>query len=115
MKQILMYQGDKNKSVDANLDDTIVITLKENPTTGYRWKLDHVDEKIISLEESKFSVNSANTIGSGGTRTFIFKTRSSGKTKIQLSLKREWEKKMTGIDRFEVFIQVISQNGSVQH
>src|SRR6476659_5316798 len=101
MNQILIHEGDNNKSFDANLDDTIIITLKENATTGYRWKLDHVDEEIISIQKSQFSVNSANRIGSGGIRTFIFKARSSGKTKIQLSLKREWEKKMTGLDQFE--------------
>ncbi|HEY7082467.1 MAG TPA: protease inhibitor I42 family protein [Nitrososphaeraceae archaeon] len=113
MNQILIYEGDKNKSFDANLDDTLIISLKENPTTGYQWKLDHVNAEIISLEESRFFENSVNRIGSGGTRTFTFKARSSGKTKVQLSLKREWEKKMIGVDQFEVFIQVISQSGQV--
>jgi inhibitor of cysteine peptidase len=107
MNQILIDQTQKNQTFDVSVSDTIIITLKENPTTGYRWKLDHGNEEIIKMEDSKYSMTSANGIGGGGTRTFTFKALSLGKTNVQLSLKREWEKKLTGFDQFKVFIMVI--------
>jgi len=104
MNQILIDQDDNNKTFDAKVGDIITITLRENATTGYRWKVEGVDEKIILMEDSKYSITSDNRIGSGGTRTFTFRPQSLGKAKVQLSLKREWEKQP--MDLFVVHIQI---------
>jgi inhibitor of cysteine peptidase len=106
MNQILIDQSHNNKTFDAKLNDIITITLKENPTTGYRWELDGVDEKIILIEDSRYSMLPNSAIGSGGTRTFTFRPQSLGKARVQLSLKREWEKRIGPIDQFVVFIQI---------
>jgi inhibitor of cysteine peptidase len=106
MSQILIDQEDNNKTFDAKLGDAIIITLKENPTTGYRWKLGQIDEEIILVEDSKYHIDPGSRIGGGGARTFTFRMRSPGKTKIHLTLKREWEKEKSPIDEFVVYIQV---------
>ena len=107
MNQIFVSQDDNNKTITAKLDDVITISLRENATTGYRWNSEGVDEKIIHMEESKYSVPSDSAIGGGGTRTFEFRPRSLGTAKMHLSLKREWEKDMAPIDQFVIFIQII--------
>ena len=106
MNKILIEQSHNCKTFDADVGDTIAIVLKENPTTGYRWKVDQDDEEIILLTGSEYSKIAKNGIGGGGTRTFIFEARSPGKRKIHLSLKREWEKKLNPIDQFQVFIHI---------
>lgn len=93
MGQILIDQDDNNKTFDAKIGDTIIITVRENPTTGYRWKLAQIDEETILMEDSKYRID----LGSAA-RTFTFKVGSLGKTKIRLHLKREWEK--SPIDQF---------------
>lgn len=107
MNQILIDQNQKNGTFHVKMDDIILITLNENPTTGYRWKLDESDEKIIHMEDSKYFISSHNGVGSGGTRTFIFRPHSLGKAKVQLSLQREWEKNVSPVDQFVVFIGVV--------
>ena len=39
MNEIMINQEHENKTFNANIGDIITITLKENPTTGYRWTL----------------------------------------------------------------------------
>jgi predicted secreted protein len=104
MNQISIDQEDNNKTFDAKVGDTIIITVKENPGTGYRWKPE-IDEEIFLIEDSKYLIDPGSQIGGGGSRTFTFRVRSPGKTEIHLDLKREWEKEKNPIDQFAVFIQ----------
>ncbi len=103
MNQILIDQKDNNKTFDAKAGDAIIITLKENPGTGYRWK-PQIDEEIVLIKDSNL-LDPDSRIGGGGSRIFTFRVRSPGKTEIHLDLKREWEKDKNPIDQFEVFIQ----------
>ena len=104
MNQIEIDYNNNNKIINANINELITIKLKENPTTGYRWKLNEFDKKILELLDSKYNALSPG-IGGGGMRSFTFNPIEKGKTKIQLTLKREWEKDIEPIDKFIVFIQ----------
>jgi|SRR6476469_7142804 len=107
MNQLTIGRSSNGKLFDACVGQLITITLNENPTTGYRWKPDELQEETIFLEDSKYSTHQKSGIGGGGIRTFTFRTRSPGTSKIHLSLKREWETEKRPIDEFEVFFQVI--------
>jgi inhibitor of cysteine peptidase len=106
MNQRTIDRSYDNKTLDINVGDKLTIILEENPTTGYRWKLDQVNEEAMTLEDSKYSANSESQVGGGGYRTFIFRSVSNGATKISLSLRREWEKEQSPIDRFQISVQV---------
>ena len=93
MAQILINQDDYDKTFKVKLDDMVTIALKENATSGYRWKQDRVDEKIILLENSQYCIQPNSAIGGGGIRTFNFRPKSVGKATVQLSLERQWQKK----------------------
>ncbi|HET7285690.1 MAG TPA: protease inhibitor I42 family protein [Nitrososphaeraceae archaeon] len=95
MNQILVDQNQKNETFHVKMGDIILINLNENPTTGYQWKIDESDEKIIPMEDSKYSISSHNGIGSGDTRTFTFRPQSFGKAKVQLSLQRMGKERMS--------------------
>lgn len=62
MTEISIVQDDNNKTFHSKLGDIITITLKENPTTGYRWKLGQIDERIILMEDSKYHINANSRI-----------------------------------------------------
>jgi predicted secreted protein len=74
--------------------------------------MENIDEKIILLQDSRYSVlpNSATRWYSnfhfGGTRTFTFRPQSIGEAKVHLGLKAEWEKEISPFDQFVVFIQM---------
>ena len=105
MSDIVITQSDKGKTFNVIEGDSISIQLSENPTTGYRWELQAFNEEVIELRDSHFSLNAGAGIGGGGKRTFNFKTRALGTSKIYLRLRREWEPEKRVIDQFEVIIQ----------
>jgi predicted secreted protein len=79
--------------------------LAERPTTGFKWKALPVDDPVVTLQDSRFMINSGSGIGGGGVRVFVFKAQSPGTTTIRLQLERPWEKN-NAIKRFEVILHV---------
>ncbi len=106
MPEIVIIKKDAGKIFKAIQGNIILIRLNENPSTGYQWKIYLSDERVVLFEKSDFSPGAEKTIGSGGTRTFQLKTKSSGFVKIILKLKKEWEPDDSAIDKFEVTIKV---------
>jgi predicted secreted protein len=58
------------------VNESFVIELKSNPTTGYSWKADF-DEEYLSLAEPEYIPNQPELIGSGGVEKFTFKSALS--------------------------------------
>jgi inhibitor of cysteine peptidase len=103
---------DFSNAVEANPDDIVVVSLPENPSTGYRWTTDQVGDPVLTLEDSGFSQSADMRIGEGGTRTFRFKARGAGTTRLRLVLRRQWESERSNIDQREIQVSVRPQSGS---
>lgn len=83
-------------NVDANAK-TFSIKLPANPTTGYRWVVDRVDDANFQKKGEKYLPSSPKRIGSGGQMCFTFERKKSSKiidqTTIILKYQRAWEEK----------------------
>lgn len=108
MSTVTLTQADKGKSVTVHTGDQIVITLQENPTTGYRWAIDQTDATVLTAQNPSFSPTPGGAIGAGGTRTFTFTAKTPGTVHLQFKLLRAWQGDSSIIDRFDVTIQVQS-------
>jgi inhibitor of cysteine peptidase len=102
---LTLTQADKGKSFEAHQDDVIIVRLPENPTTGYRWAIEEVDEEILEPEESDFSLNPDAGIGGGGGRELSFRAKKAGIAHLELKLARSWEES-AGVERYGVTIHV---------
>jgi inhibitor of cysteine peptidase len=110
VSQLTLTQADRGKSFEAHQDDVIIVRLPENPTTGYRWAIEEVDEEILEPEESDFSLSDFSLspdagIGGGGERKLSFRAKKAGIAHLELKLARSWEES-AGIDRYGVTIHV---------
>lgn len=91
--------------VTAAIGDLVEIALRENPSTGYRWEISKFDGRIVSPEESSFSV-APGAIGAAGRRRMTFRTRDSGAGRIELVLRRSWEPASAAVARWAIAIEV---------
>jgi inhibitor of cysteine peptidase len=91
--------------IELQKDDTLVIRLPENPSTGYRWAVQQ-NGTIMRLESAHFDLTEGAGIGGGGLRTLCFKAASLGAVKLQVVLRREWQKGAPAADVYEVQIRV---------
>lgn len=96
-------------SINLKVEDTVVIRLESNPTTGYSWILDEkTDTSIVSVVDSEYvkSVKDEELVGAGGHEVLTFKAVSKGKTSIILNYERPWEEDEEPLETFEINISV---------
>lgn len=98
-------ERDNGRSYPAAPGDQIVVRLDETPSSGYRWRLDGVDERVLVPAGDGFR-SEAGGLGAGGRRQLRFDAVGPGRTILRLSLRRGWPPDERPVRRFEVTITV---------
>ena len=98
---------DNGKLIELRQGDVILVSLQETPTTGYRWTVDNIDEKILELKNENFHIAPKAGIGGNGTRTFSFRAIAVGSVNLKLKLRREWLGDASIIERYSLTIKVL--------
>ncbi len=102
----LRYE-DSGSLIKAHEGDVIIITLRENPSTGYRWMAENSNEEAVQLQNASFNPASKAMKGSGGARTFSFKVTSPGIAVVRLRQRREWAGDASDIGQCEMTIEAL--------
>ena len=105
-KEVKLTEKEAGESVEVAKGGTLEITLEGNPTTGYTWEVESVDDKVLKQEgEPDFKADS-DAMGAGGMMTLKFKAEGAGKTDIKLVYHRPWEEGEAPAETFEVSVTV---------
>jgi len=102
---VTLTDADNGKTIDVHVDDTIVLRLPENPTTGYRWTFDALDAEAVKVEDGEH-VHSSGAVGGGGEATWTLTPKAPGTTQVALKLWRHWEGDTSVKKRFAVTLAV---------
>jgi len=106
MKTINLTENDNGSRIEVSTGTSIQISLPENPTTGYRWAIDRMDEGSLTTTAQEYTLGEGSGFGGGGVRRFTFNAIGSGETILALKNWRDWEGEDSAIDRFQVTIVV---------
>ena len=98
-------EAENDKSVDVKAGDIILLHLPENPTTGYRWAFDALDEAKLELVKSEY-VRQGNAVGSGGLMTWKLKAKTKGNLTLKLKLWRSFEGNKPSNQHFSVALKI---------
>ena len=94
-------------TVDLRAGQKLVVTLKSNPTTGYDWQVDEVDESVVKLVTQEFKpASDPNRLGAPGQTVHEFQAVGAGTTSLRLIYVRSWEEGVEPSDTFQVSITV---------
>ncbi len=105
-KEVKLDAGDDGSQVELTAGQTLIVSLKGNPTTGYTWEAAELDEQVLrQVEEAEFKPES-DAIGSGGVQTLRFETVNSGQTTLKLVYRRPWEEDVEPAETFSVQVVV---------
>lgn len=99
----VLNSQDNGRTVDVKAQSIVTVCLKENPTTGYRWKIETADG--LGLIDDSFEKLS-DSLGASGIRILKFRTPEAGVHKLSIRNWRDWEGESSIIDRFDVLIEV---------
>ena len=90
MGQTTLTNADAGRTVAANVGDSVVLSLDENPTTGYLWKIEEIDSTVLELTGDDYE-SGGGAIGGGGKRKLSFKAIQAGTSPMRLKCVRQWE------------------------
>ncbi len=98
---------DNGSLVEARRGDVIIISLHETPSTGYRWKVENIDQEVLQFQKADFLLDPRAGIGGGGIRNFTFQAIQKGTTNLFLKLLRSWLGDVSIIKRYEISIKIL--------
>jgi inhibitor of cysteine peptidase len=104
LSTIVLTEADDGREVDAGLNDLVVVSLPENPTTGYLWAVASETAGVLMLENSDFSAVAGAGVGGGGRRTFSFRAAAAGRATLELVCRRPWETDASAAARYRLVI-----------
>jgi inhibitor of cysteine peptidase len=102
-----LSREDNGKLIELHQGDVIIVSLQETPTTGYRWAVESIDEKILELQNEGFHIAPKAGLGGSGTRTFSFRAITVGSVNLKLKLWREWLGGASITERYSLTIKVL--------
>lgn len=80
------------EEIKVHPGDTFMISLEENPTTGYSWTCEIEGSAIVlAYDDYKPSKEKEGLVGTGGLHSFTFRAINEGFSKVTFRYKRPWE------------------------
>jgi inhibitor of cysteine peptidase len=70
--------------------EELVVALRENPSTGYRWSATVEPASLVSVDSSKFRAHGSSP-GRGGERLLRVTALAPGSARLECKLWRAWE------------------------
>ena len=75
---------------DAAVDEPVVITLDETPTTGYQWEV--VDAPAdVAVDGTRFEPPTSQAPGASGRRVITLHATAAGEHRLRVQRRRAWE------------------------
>ena len=103
---ISVNEQDNNRSLSLDVGTILIVTLRENATTGFKWHMEQYDQNILSMESDTYSMSSTSGIGGGGSRSLTFRAIAPGQTVLRLLKRRAWEPPENFADQFMLNVSV---------
>ncbi len=93
-KMVDLNEAVAERSLTTEVGEKLRITLPENRTTGFKWKVSGCDP-VLKQESDQFNAPTGPP-GAGGNRVWIFAVQAKGKCELRFAYERSWEGTATG-------------------
>ncbi len=103
---VILTAEDAGKTIELKKEDTIQVSLRGNPTTGYNWFLAAQSPAVLQQEGTPIYKPDTQLMGSPGMVTLTFKAIASGQTVLHLDYKRSWQTGAAASNSFQVNVLV---------
>ena len=103
-----MLQFDEHSNgntIELHVGEEFVITLRENPTTGFRWNPISSGEPACPLLDHSFD-SAGSTPGIAGSHSWHFQAVSEGSSRIKFAYRRSWEQDTPPAQSFTLDVNV---------
>jgi len=108
-KPVELDEKANGKTVTAEIGQHVIVRLRGNPTTGYRWDVRKLKgDAIKQVGKVKYVQDKApkRMVSVGGMFIFTFRAAKAGKAALALAYARPWEKKKPPARTFKATVEV---------
>jgi len=103
---ITFDEGSDGRTVDLDEGQEFEVVLPENPTTGYRWRLESDGAPVCAAVGDTYEPPDPAVPGRGGAHRWRFRCDRGGVGAVALALGRTWEKSGPGVRTFRIEVRV---------
>jgi predicted secreted protein len=85
-----------NQTVSLSPGTSTTIVLSENPTTGYKWRIDSGQSSnlaIVQVTDGGYQAAQTGLMGAGGSHRWQIEARAAGTARLVFAYARSWEHK----------------------
>ena len=107
MADFILSEKDNGALVQVPRGSKVTVELEENPTTGYRWIVNGIDEIFLVPEGDAFLTGDQMGVGAGGVRRFFFRAKGTGCTSLSLINKRVQQSDDEAIGVFKLALRIV--------
>ncbi len=107
---IVLTEADAGKTIEAAVGQEVVVRLKGNPTTGFRWDVVPVEgDSVAPKGEVAYEGPGRALPGAGGTFIARFLAVREGEAAVAMRYARPWEKNRDPAETFAVTVKVAGE------
>ncbi len=105
--EVRVSQADSGRQIQISGSQLLVVNLDSNPSTGYGWQIQGLDQAILRQVGEDWTPSSG-LLGAPGTTILRFAGVAEGQTTLQLAYQRPWEKGVAALNTFSLVVDVKS-------
>lgn len=105
--EVRLSTEDDGRQVELKEGQLLVITLEANPSTGYIWEVEGLDEKVLRQSGEIEFQQESNLLGAPATQIMRFQGAGEGQTALKLVYRRPWEKDVAPAKTFSLQVQAM--------
>jgi inhibitor of cysteine peptidase len=105
--ELVFGEKDNGALVQVPRGSKVTIELPENPTTGYRWAINCIDEVHLVPEGDVFLIGEQVGLGAGGVHRFFFRATGTGCTSLSVINKRALASGAEAISTFKLAVRIV--------
>ncbi len=105
---LTVTKKDNGRELALEVGETVLVSLPENPTTGYRWEQAGDTSQYLAAVKDEYvpAPQGRGIVGAGGVRELTFSAKAPGSVKLSLRLRRSWEKPDQAVDSFSATLNI---------
>lgn len=103
---VTITESDSGSHPSLAVGDTLVVRLKSNITTGYRWTVTVTDPALLRKKSEQYKKAAPGRMGQGGVQVFTFTAGKPGQMSLSLAYSRPFEKHTPPAKTFRVEISI---------
>lgn len=107
--EIVLTEADQGSQIQVRVGSQIQVRLPENPSTGYTWQLNGLDNRYVEFvgQQNFVPDGTAAMAGRPGLKAITFHVKQVGTAILDLANYRIWEGAASAVDKFKVSLTIV--------